>query len=63
MPVSEVKFKDKDGFTYKHPNQSCKRCLKYPCISKMENLKGDFAKYGCKNYQDVNTFDTWKPKR
>ena len=26
-------------------------------------LQGDFAKYGCKYFEDVNTFDTWKPKR
>lgn len=49
-------FKDKDGFTYSHPERSCERCLKYPCIDRMETLLSDFAKYGCVNYDDVNTF-------
>ena len=43
MPITEIMFKDKDGFHYKHP--------------------GDFASYGCKMFEDINTFDVWKPKK
>lgn len=63
MPVSEIMFKDKDGFHYKHPERSCKRCMKYPCLKDMDKLKSDFARYGCLNYEDINTFNTCKPKR
>ena len=63
MPIAEIMFKDKDGFHYKHPERSCMRCIKYPCIPDMDKLKGDFAKYGCKSWEDVNTFKKWKPKR
>lgn len=63
MPVAEVMYKDKDGFRYRHPDRSCERCLKYPCIEGMNKLKGDMAKYGCKLYGDVNTFELWKSKR
>lgn len=37
--------------------------MKYPCLEKMENLKGDFAAYGCKMYEDVNVFDKCKLKK
>jgi hypothetical protein len=57
MLASEVIFKDPDGFHYKHPERSCNRCKNYPCIDNMNNLKGDFAKYGCKGWDDMNTFD------
>ena len=56
-------FKDKDGFHYKHPERSCKRCKNYPCLKNMNILEGDFAAYGCKNFEDINTFEVWKPKR
>lgn len=49
-------FKDKDGFTYQHPERSCNRCLNYPCIDNMDKLLSDFAKYGCIHFDDVNTF-------
>jgi len=50
-------FKDPDGFHYKHPERSCKHCTKYPCLPKMELLKGNFAAYGCKEFEDDNTFE------
>lgn len=50
-------FKDKDGFHYKHPERSCSRCMNYPCIKDLEKLKGDFAKYGCIDYKDINFFE------
>ena len=56
MLVSEIIFKDPDGFHYKHPERSCNRCKNYPCIDNMSNLKGDFAKYGCKGWDDMNIF-------
>ena len=56
MPVI-VNFKDKDGFRYKHPERSCKRCTKYPCLPKMSLVFGDFAAYGCTMYEDDNTFE------
>lgn len=49
-------FKDRDGFTYSHPERSCKRCLNYPCVEQMDSLLSDFAKYGCVNYDDINAF-------
>lgn len=63
MPISEVMYKDKDGFHYKHPERSCNRCMKYPCLKDMDKLKSDFAKYGCTYYKDINTFNTCKLKR
>ena len=56
MPVI-VNFKDKDGFHYKHPEHSCKRCTKYPCLPHMDLLLGDFAAYGCTMFEDDNTFE------
>lgn len=50
-------FKDPDGFHYKHPERNCNRCRKYPCLPKMELLKGNFAAYGCKEFEDDNTFE------
>ena len=49
-------FKDSDGFTYAHPERSCKRCLNYPCLENMDTLRSDFAKYGCVNFNDINIF-------
>jgi hypothetical protein len=59
MSYSEVMFKDKDNFHYKFPQNSCKRCLNYPCVNNMEKLKSDFAKFGCKKFDDANVFE-WK---
>ena len=56
-------FKDKDGFHYKHPERDCKKCKKYPCLHNMDILLGNFAAYGCVNFEDVNTFEVWKSKR
>ena len=44
MSNSEMIFKDKDNFHYKFPQNSCKRCLNYPCLPDMSKLKSDFAK-------------------
>lgn len=56
MPISEIAFKDKDNFHYKFPQNSCQRCLKYPCLPNMDKLKSDFAKFGCKKFDDANVF-------
>ena len=56
MP-NTVMFKDPDGFHYKHPERKCTRCRKYPCLPKMVLLKGNFAAYGCKEFEDDNTFE------
>ena len=56
-------FKDKDGFHYKYPERSCKRCMKYPCLEKMEILQCNFAAYGCKMFEDINVFKQCKPKK
>ena len=29
----------------------------------MDELKGDFAAYGCKMFEDVNIFEQCKPKK
>lgn len=60
MPINSVMFKDPDGFHYKHPERSCRNCSKYPCVENMENLKGNFAAYGCLNFDDINTFEICK---
>ena len=57
MATTKIKFKDDDGFHYKHPERDCKRCLNYPCVDDQHKLKSNFAAYGCKNYKDVNNFD------
>lgn len=57
MPIDELMYRDRDGVTYKHPERSCKRCLKYPCLPNIDSLYCDFAKYGCKHWSDLNTFD------
>lgn len=63
MSNNKINLKDPDGFNYKYPDRSCKRCLDYPCIEGMDNLKGDFAAYGCKKFRDENTFEIWSPKK
>lgn len=64
MPITEISFKDQNGFHYKHPERSCDRCKNYPCIEGMkENLLCNFARYGCRNWDDVNTFNICKPKK
>ena len=68
MPVTiasnfKLITKDADGFHYRHPERSCSKCLKYPCITGMENLRGDYAKYGCVNYENPNIFDVCQPKK
>ena len=63
MPISEIMFKDKDGFHYKHPERSCTRCKNYPCLSNMDKLLSNFAAYGCKMFKDSNIFEVWKPKK
>ena len=55
--------KDPDGFHYRHPERSCNKCLKYPCIEGMECLLGDCAKYGCVNYENSNTFELCQQKK
>lgn len=55
-----MNFKDPDGFTYKYPGRQCLKCLNYPCVDNMDNLVGNFAAYGCKNFSDENTFDLCK---
>lgn len=35
---------------WKYPERSCNKCKNYPCFSGQENMKADYAKYGCKNF-------------
>jgi hypothetical protein len=60
MPIGKVIFKDKNGVHYKFPERSCKRCLKYPCLEKMDLLKSNFAAYGCKMFENSNVFEICK---
>lgn len=62
MPTIDVMFKDEDGFSYKHPERNCNKCLNFPCISGMDKLRGNFAAYGCVNFSDENTFEIGKPR-
>lgn len=63
MSDSEVIFKDKDGFHYKHPERSCRRCLNYPCLPNMSKLLGNFAAYGCRLWSNTNIFNIEKKKK
>ena len=56
MP-SKITYSDGEGYIYRFPERSCKRCVKYPCLENMENYKSDFAKYGCIYYQDDKYFE------
>ena len=53
-------FKDRDGFTYKHPERNCNNCLNYPCVSGMESLISNFAAYGCMDFEDINVWNSMK---
>lgn len=59
MSFNELMFKNRDGFHYKFPQNSCDRCFKYPCLPNMDKLKSNFAKFGCKYFEDTNIFK-WK---
>lgn len=37
--------------------------VNYPCLPNMDKLQGDFASYGCRKFEDINTFEVWKPKK
>lgn len=51
--VKKQKFdKDAEGVVYKHPERTCKNCKKYPCFRGIEKSVCDFAKYGCRDYED-----------
>ena len=54
--ASKITYNDGSDYTYRFPERSCKTCIKYPCIKDMQNYKSDFAKCGCINYADINTF-------
>ena len=60
MSSIEMMFKDKYNFHYRFTQYSCKRCLNYPCLPNMDKLKSDFAKFGCKKFDDANVFNLWK---
>ena len=37
---------------WKYPSRSCNKCTLYPCFKGQENMKADYAKYGCKNFEE-----------
>ena len=37
---------------WKYPARSCNKCNLYPCFKGQENMKADYAKYGCKLYEE-----------
>ena len=49
--------KDKFGVKLRFPDRTCKSCRKYPCFEGIKKCSSDFAKYGCKDWSDSNTFD------
>ena len=53
----KITYTNGEGYDYRFPERSCKKCVKYPCLEEMFNYKSDFAKYGCINYQDPNFFE------
>lgn len=60
--MSAINFNDESGHHFKHPERSCKKCLKYPCIKGMDVLVGNFAAYGCTLFEDINTFEICRKK-
>lgn len=51
--TNESFLKDKDGISYKHPERSCKECLKYPCFKGQDiSTSCNYARYGCIKYID-----------
>ena len=58
MVSGKITYTNGEGYAYRFPERSCKKCVKYPCLEEMFNYKSDFAKYGCKNYQDPNFFES-----
>lgn len=46
--------KDSSGVKLKYPNRTCKKCKLYPCFDGIELCKSDFARVGCKLWQDDN---------
>lgn len=37
---------------HKYPARACEICSLYPCFKGIENMKSDFAKYGCRSYSE-----------
>ena len=37
---------------WKYPSRSCNKCTLYPCFKGQENMKADYAKDGCKNFEE-----------
>lgn len=38
---------------WKFPMRDCKKCKNYPCFVGIENMKANYAKYGCINYEKL----------
>lgn len=57
MVSNKITYTNGEGYIYRFPERSCKRCINYPCLDGMSNYKSDFAKYGCINYKDCNFFE------
>ena len=47
MPI----IKDEFGIQLKYPDRDCKECRKYPCMQNFSIFKCNFAKYGCKDFE------------
>lgn len=48
-------FYDAGGEKYKYPERTCKKCLKFlqgRCYVKNLGYLLDYAKYGCRKYED-----------
>ena len=52
----KIAYTDGSGYTYRFPERSCLTCTKYPCLKNMDSYRSNFAKCGCINYADINTF-------
>lgn len=46
-------LRDSQGISYKYPDRTCKKCLRYPCFEGIKNMICDFAKYGCREYESA----------
>lgn len=43
---------DSEGLKYKHPERSCDKCNRYPCFRGIAFLSCNFAKYGCRDWEN-----------
>lgn len=46
--------RDDFGIVLKHPERTCKQCIRYPCFEGIKRCCCDFARYGCFSFKKRN---------